>query len=796
VSEALRPDSTPTDPDPVIREAQKRFKMCQDWESNARKLWLDDIKFANADSDNGYQWPNAIRRNRDVEEKPCLTINKARQHALQIINDAKKNKPAIKLMATGNGATKESADCLSSLVRYIEYHSKASVAYDTATEFQVTGGIGYLRVATDYTDDNNFDQDIYIRRVSDPLTIFLDPAAKELDKSDMRYAFVFDDIPLDEFEQMYPEYKDYFVTAAALGNEQDWVQHEKVRVAEYFRKVRDEDVMFTHNGQTYRKSELLDPGQHDFVKALDSPTYTERTVVSDKVEYFFIVGHTVVERKSWPGRFIPIVPVIGEETVIEGQLDRKGHIRALKDAQRMYNYWSSSAVEYGALQTKTPWIGAVQAIEGYEEYWRDANRNSTAILPYNAKADDGSDIPPPTRVEPPTPAPVAITGMQVAAQEMQMVSGQYEAQMGAPGNERTGKAIQERQRQGDTATYHYINGLAVAIRHLGVILLDLIPRIYDTKRLLRVQGEDQMSYEMQIDPKQQQSYMQHKAANGQIALRSLNPSVGRYDVQADIGPGWATKREDAFNAFTLILTQAPQLTGLIGDILLQNGDFPGALQASERLRRMVPPQALGEGPSPQEQMMQQQIQNLSQLLTKTIEELAGERLKVKGHAAQKEIDAYEAFTKRLKVITDASIDAYALKDATIQLIHDMSQVDLGDVETSSKAELSQPTTQVPDEQSLIGGTGPQPPVPGAMDKGGQWFLPDPTRLGRDRNIGTVNGAGGGDMSGAALPNQAVGQAMNAPRQAPDGEWYSRAPGGGWQRHPKRNERTRKNPRDR
>src|SRR6516162_5892748 len=215
--------------------------MCQDWESNARKLWLDDIKFANADSDNGYQWPNAIRRNRDVEEKPCLTINKARQHALQIINDAKKNKPAIKLMATGNGATKESADCLSSLVRYIEYHSKASVAYDTATEFQVTGGIGYLRVATDYTDDNNFDQDIYIRRVSDPLTIFLDPAAKELDKSDMRYAFVFDDIPLDEFEQMYPEYKDYFVTAAALGNEQDWVQHEKVRVAEYFRKVRDED---------------------------------------------------------------------------------------------------------------------------------------------------------------------------------------------------------------------------------------------------------------------------------------------------------------------------------------------------------------------------------------------------------------------------------------------------------------------------------------------------------------------------------------------------------------------------
>src|ERR1700679_952089 len=142
--------------DRIVAEAQRRFKVCEEWESRARKLFLEDVKFANADSDNGYQWPNEIRRNRDVDERPCLTINKTRQHNLQIINDCKKNKPEIKIRATGNGATAESPEAIQSLMRHIEYRSNASTAYDLATTYQVQGGIGYLRVITAYVSEDSF----------------------------------------------------------------------------------------------------------------------------------------------------------------------------------------------------------------------------------------------------------------------------------------------------------------------------------------------------------------------------------------------------------------------------------------------------------------------------------------------------------------------------------------------------------------------------------------------------------------------------------------------------------------
>jgi hypothetical protein len=194
-----------TGDDRIIAEAQRRFKYCEEWESRARKLFLEDLKFSQADSDNGYQWPNEVRRNRDVDERPCLTINKTRQHNLQIINDCKQNKPRCAVRPVGDGATYESAQVYEGLFRHIEYISNASVAYDTATSFQVQAGIGYWRVVTDYLGNDNFDQEIFIRRIKDPLTVYLDPDINELDGSDARFGFIFDDMPLDEFRAAYPE---------------------------------------------------------------------------------------------------------------------------------------------------------------------------------------------------------------------------------------------------------------------------------------------------------------------------------------------------------------------------------------------------------------------------------------------------------------------------------------------------------------------------------------------------------------------------------------------------------------
>lgn len=631
----------------LVQQAKTDFQRIQDFEGIARKNWNEDIKFANADTENGYQWPNKIRINRDLDDRPCLTINKVRQHCLQIINDAKQNKPQIKIRPTGGKATYEGAQAFEGIVRYIEYISRAQTAYDTATMFQVQGGIGYWRVVTDYAGDDTFDQEIFIRRIKDPLTVYLDPDAQEADKSDMKIAFVFDDMLKEDFKASYPQWA-HIVGDAALGNGDGWVDDKHIRVAEYFKVVEEEDKLYAlegPNGQTHivRQSKLPDELK-DFV--VDVPANRIRAIKDNVVKWYLIAGSRVIEERTWPGRYIPIVSLIGEETVIEGQLDRKGHVRNLKDPQRMYNYWSSSAVEFVALQGKSPWVAPARAIEGLETYWGNANKTNHSVLPWNDLDDEGRPIAAPFRPTPPSMAPAYIEGMKVSAGEMEFVSGQYAPQMGEPSNERSGKAINARQRQGDRATYHFIDNLGVAIGYTGRILIDLIPKIYDTKRVIKMLAEDGTQDEITVDPKSAMAF-QAAQKKKQRVMSVFNPTMGKYGVEADIGPAYATKREEAFNAFTQLLAQSPQLVGTIGDLMFRFADFPGADKIAERLERLVPPNIKGEGPTSQMQKAAQLIQHLSGLLKTAQTQLTEEKSKSKSMAEKRDISAYDAITKRL-----------------------------------------------------------------------------------------------------------------------------------------------------
>lgn len=694
-------EETLTGDDKIIAEAQRRFRQCEEWESRARKLFLEDIKFSNADSDNGYQWPNDVRRNRDIDQRPCLTINKTHQHNLQIINDAKQNKPRCKVNAVGNGANYEASQIFEGIFRHIEYISNATVAYDTATSFQVQGGIGYWRVVTDYLGNDNFDQEIFIRRIKDPLTVYLDPDINEVDGSDARYGFIFDDMPIDEFRAAYPEYRD-MATNTALGNSIGWIDKNHIRIAEYYRRTENKDqlVSFTDpiTGQAaqFRRKDIPASWIDGII---DAPSTRIREIKTWKVEWFLIIGDEIAERRDWAGEYVPIVRVIGEETIINGELDRKGHTRCLRDPQRIYNYWSSSAVEHVALQSKTPFIAPAAAIENLEEYWKTANTENHSVLPYNSRDDDGNPIDMPQRAQPPVMASAYVQGMQIAQQEMSMVSGQYDAQFGQKSNEVSGVAIQERQRKGENATYHFIDNLAIAIRFTGKIMIDLIPKIYDTPRILRIIGEDGEEQHVQLDPSAQQAYQKHESKEQDAVAAIFNPKVGRYGVEADIGPAYATQRQEAFNAISQILTGDPQLTGLIGDILFKAADFPMADEIAERLERMVPPQAKGEGVPPAVTQLQQQLQHTQKLMVDMAQELGEERLRLKAKDAQKEIDVYDAITKRMSILIKEQLNP---KDVAL-MVHDF-------MKEEHRASLMQ--VESADDKALASDSGEQPePTP-------------------------------------------------------------------------------------
>lgn len=646
----------------IIKEAKEDFKRCEDWESEFQPRFIKDLKFANGDSDNNWQWDDDVRNGRVDSQKPCLTINKTRQHNLQIINDAKQNKPGVNIRPVGGEATYDAAQVFEGIVRHIEYQSNAETVYDRATVFQVQGGIGYWRVVTDYVSDDSFDQEIFLRPVKDMLAVYLDPDINEPDGSDAMFGFVFEDVPKKVFDAENPDHQQDSGDSP-LGNvaADGWLTKEHVRVAEYYRRDRKKDKLcsfivpppYQEAGKQIiaRMSQMTadEKSIYELVKSDKENTQT-RDIVTDEITWYKIAGNKIIDRRRWLGKYIPIVRVIGEETIIDGKMDRKGHTRAMKDPNRMYNYWTSEATAQVAFQTQAPYIGPAEAIEGRETEWKDSNVKTAAVLTYNQFTEDGQKLDRPQREQPPQMASAYVQGMQICENQMMMASGQYQSQFGQNENATSGKAINERQRQGDNATYHFIDNLAVAIRFTGKILIDLVPKVYDTERVIRILAKDGTESQIQIKPDAPQGYQKAPPPqdNGQDDTKQavaaiFNPNVGTYEVESDVGPGYATRRQEGFNAMTQIAAQNQDFMKIGGDLLWRSADFPMADELAERWERTIPPSIRGEGPSPEVEQVNQQLKQAQDAIVQLQKKLDDKEQEIN-------IKGYDATSKRLQAL--------------------------------------------------------------------------------------------------------------------------------------------------
>lgn len=680
--------------DPVLTEAYARAKRCIEWRSNADENMLSDYKMRHGDDINQYQWPNSIRRMRDGDGKPCLTLNVIRQHNLMIVNEGRQGKSAMLTRPTGNGATVESAQMFNSILKHIERISAAQTAYTQARQFQVDCGLGWLRLYTDYASADTFDQEIYIGGVNDPLSVHIDPDTKRFDRLDAQFGFVFDKVLRKEFFSAYPKFRELVGDLPMGLGPTDWVGTDYIRIAEYFRIVNKKDELFSIQNDdgsrvNVRKS-FLHPSMHDEI--ISRPGTRRRDVWDDICEWKLIAGDKIVDHTTWPSRYIPLIPVIGEETCIDGEYDCKGHTRAMRDAQRMYNYNASSQVETVAMQGKTPWVAPAAAIEELESYWNTANKINHSVLPYNHVDDDGNTIPAPVRQDPPKESPAFEAGMTTAFNQMMMTSGQWQNQMGMGGNERTGDAISRRQEQSDTAVFHFFDNFEISLQTLCKQIIDTFPKVYDTKRTLFIVDDKGVDQEVELDPGARQSYLQTIAHDGEVVKRLFNPQLGNYDIADGSGPDIGTQRQESQKAFMLLLTQAKEMAPIIADLLLDTFDFKGAQEAAQRLRRMVPPQALGTGPSQQEQQMTQEIAGLKQALATALTSNAKDKLKLTGKSEMRDIDAYEAETKRMAALKDSLANDPHLQEIMSQLIQDALVTHVTAIQAANKDELDATTT--------------------------------------------------------------------------------------------------------
>lgn len=698
----------------LLKQAKEDFAMCEEAEQENRRLWLDDIKFARL----GEQWSAEDKRKRKAEGRACLTINKLPSFIRQVTNDARQNKPSIKCHPIDADASKEVSEILNGLIRNIEYSSNADVAYDTALDHAVTGGFGYFRISTDYASDDTFEQDILIERIVNPLNVYGDNYSTSADSADWNKAFITDLLPEAEFKHKYPK-------AATQGFEADdhndqWFTDDRVRIAEYW--VREEVpamVFKLSSGEVV--SEESYAKMKDLFEVMQVTVEDRREVMSHKVTQYIITGAEVLETNAWAGKYIPIIPVYGDELNVEGKRHFISLIRFAKDPQQMFNYWRTCATELVALQPKVPYIGPKGAFNTDSAKWASSNTANHAYIEY-----DGN-TPPQRQGFAGVPAGALQEAMN-ANDDMKAIMGIFDASLGAKSNETSGRAIMARQHEGDVSTFNFVDNLSRAIRHAGRVIVDLIPAVYDKARVVRIIHEDGKNESVKINqehqaeaPGQQQGQagqqvqqqqpmmgeteQQERQEFMQGVMKLYDVTVGKYDVTCEAGPNYTTKREEASNQMMQFVQSFPQSAPLIGDLIAKNLDWPGADDIADRLKAMLPPQVQGQNPMVQQ--MQQQMQQMDGQARQAVGQLQQQLQQAQQDAQSKQMD-YQLKAKELELKQHEA----QLRSQELQIQAHESQIKMHEAETKrlsaqSSAEHNQGKLQIEVMKAAQAQTKPQ-----------------------------------------------------------------------------------------
>jgi hypothetical protein len=283
-------------------------------------------------------------------------------------------------------------------------------------------------------------------------------------------------------------------------------------------------------------------------------------------------------------RFIPVVPIWGRESFVDGKLDFRGITRNSKDANRMYNYMSSKMVERIALAPIAPWVAAEGQTEPYQKFWKEANVKNIPVLLYKPKTLGGQLLPPPQRADHSSGDPTIERYMMVASEDVKTTSSLYDPSLGAQSNETSGKAILARQAQGNIATYDFIDNASMSLKHAGRILVDLHCHIIDTPYALRVLGEDGVAKVIKIN----QEFKDEKS--GETKFLDLN--TGKYGIEVDVGAGDQTRREQAVEKLSNIIGANPQAGALLMDVLVENMDIKNRDKVAKRFKATLPPEVI------------------------------------------------------------------------------------------------------------------------------------------------------------------------------------------------------------
>jgi len=655
-------DSNTQDYDPIIDEAKQFLKFANDADTMNRQEALEDLKFASG----GDQWPVDLQNSRNLESRPVLTINKLDGYCRQVTNQQRQQRPRIKVHATNTTEDAAEAKVVQGIIRHIEVNSNADNAYDNAYNYAVRMGWGYWRIDHRYVREDSFDQEIFIDPIDNPFTVYLDPNSIAVDGSDQERCLITTMMPKTTFRELYPDVDETSFLSRGTGDTQsEWITKEDIRVAEYWYTVREPATLYQLSDGSVRFAD-----DKNFFKRIETAglfVVNERKSIKRTIKWKKLTAVSVLEERDWPGYYIPIVPVYGRHVVIGDKRKKFGMVRHAKDAQRMYNFWVTSLTESVALAPKAKWIMAEGQDEGHELDWAAANIKSMATLRYKQTDIDGNPAPPPIRLQPEPPPAGVMAAAQEINSDMATIIGIYDPSQQLPGN-MSGKALNGQQMQVDLTNFDLYDNLTKSIAYTGKVILDLIPKIYDTERIMRIIGDDGKPDLISIN---------ERTAIGKV---KNDVTVGQYDVVMETGPGYNSKRQEAVEAMMPLLQGNEQLFNAAADLVFRNMDFPGADTIADRLAAMNPMAQIDEHSDipPQAQIAIKAAQGQVQQLTQQMQAMQlamKQRADIEGVKQQAETQR-ELMRQTSKAHNTESILQARVHDANTRAITSQNRVEI------------------------------------------------------------------------------------------------------------------------
>lgn len=617
--------------DGILAEARERATYgAQYWDEQWR-VWEQDLNFID-----GQQWDPSDILSRQDAKRPVLTVNTLQAFIDQVLNDGLMNRPAIHVSpadSTGDSikapdakASPEAgkiksidgkssytlAEIYEGLIRQGEAACGATDHYDTALQHGIETGMGWLVVGTRYCAGITMDQEWYVKAVRNRWAVIMDPDATEPDMSDANWGLIIEEMDGREFRKRYPGANSAPISDHLGDGFAWWTDGQKVRVAQYWRrepvtreliqlssgevcwaddlKVKKPKGSYAENGEPGVDEIAGDVREDskgrgtvlDELQAAGITIVRSRKVMTHKVVSRLVTGFTTLEPdKEWPGTTIPIVPVAGKRLDFPDKRIYRGLIHNTKDAKRAENYFLTAAVERIGMAPKAPWVGEVEMFEGHERYWRTSNTENHAYLPYNRTASGNK----PERAAP-APMPAAELQMSnVFTDKVKATVGMYDASLGQRSNETSGKAIIARQRESDTGSFVFMDNLNKAIRRIGLILVEIIPRIMDGERVIRILNKDQTEDWVEIN-----KTIIDEQTGERVIINDIQ--AGKMDVRVKAGPSYNTQRQEAVEALLEFVRVVPAAGAVILDKIAANMDWPGADEIARRLRKIIPKQVL------------------------------------------------------------------------------------------------------------------------------------------------------------------------------------------------------------